>query len=472
MKIPVRQYWSLLSDYLKPQRGRVVLLGILLFVSIALQLINPQILRYFIDAATGAITPEGGANLIAAALLFMCIALLQQVVTVLSTYVSENVAWTATNALRADLARHCLNLDMSFHNERTPGELIERIDGDVASLANFFSQFVIQILGNGLLMIGVLALLFREDWRIGGAMSLFAVIALLVLYRVSNVAVPHWNAARQASADMFGFLEERLAGTEDIRSSGAKPYVMRSFFELMRARWKKEMKAGLMVNLIVNSSMLLFTVGNALAFAVGAYLYLSGEITIGTVFLIFQYSNLLFMPIERISQQMGDLQKAGAGISRIQQLRVIQSKIDYRDDATGLLLPDGPLSVEFEQTTFGYNADDPVLKDVAFQLKPGKVLGLLGRTGSGKTTLARLLLRLYDPQQGALYLGDEQAQFDLKDVRRSELRRRIGMVTQDVQLFNASVRDNLTFFNPDIDDQRILQAIEDLGLWSWYTLVA
>jgi ABC-type multidrug transport system fused ATPase/permease subunit len=472
MQLPIKQYWNLLIDYLRPQKWRAVLLGVLLFAGIALQLINPQILRFFIDAATGGVKgvpqPELMSQLTAAAVLFILVALAQQMITVLATYVSENVAWTATNHLRADLARHCLNLDMSFHNTHTPGELIERIDGDVATLANFFSQLVLQVFGNGVLLLGVLVLLFREDWRVGGALGVFTLIALITLLRVSSVAVPHWEAARQAAAEMFGFLEERLAGTEDIRASGAKAYVMRSFFQLMRMRWGKEMKAGLMVNLIVNSSMLLFTVGNAVAFAVGAYLFLNGEITIGSVFLIFQYSNLLFMPIERISNQIGDLQKAGAGITRIQHLRQIQSKLRFTDSPAAPALPGGPLAVCFEHVSFAYNEDDQVLRDVDFHLPPGQVLGLLGRTGSGKTTLARLLFRLYDPGQGDITLGDEQRQVNLRDLQPADLHRRVGMVTQDVQLFNASVRNNLTFFNADISDERILIAIDDLGLWPWY----
>ena len=475
MQIPIRQYWDLLVDYLRPQRRRAVGLGVLLFGGIALQLINPQILRYFIDTATGArkdVGQTGAWSLSAAAMLFIAVALVQQVITVMATYVSENVAWSATNKLRADLARHCLDLDMSFHNAHTPGELIERVDGDVAALANFFSQLVIQVFGNGVLLIGVLLLLVREDWRVGAAMGIFALAALIILFRVSRVAVPHWEAARQAAADMFGFLEERLAGTEDIRSNGAKPYVMRAFYELMRARWRKEMKAGLMVNLIVNSTFLLFTIGNAVAFAVSAYLFLSGEITIGTVFLIFQYSNILFMPIERISQQIGDLQKAGASITRIQGLRATSNKIAFSEDAIRLPLANGPLSVEFENVSFAYEGDDKVLKDVSFELQPGAVLGLLGRTGSGKTTLARLLFRLYDPSQGAVYLGDDKVQVDLRELQRDELHRKVGMVTQDVQLFNASVRDNLTFFNPLVPDQQILNAIEDLGLWNWYSSLA
>src|SRR5512135_1829344 len=171
MNIPLRQYWELLSRYIRPQRGRFGLLIAMLLVSVALQVINPQIMRFFIDTALSQGPME---ELMAAAAAFIVIAIVQQVVAVSMTYLGESVAWTATNALRSELAWHCLNLDMDFHNEHTPGELIERIDGDVTELAVFFSQMVVTMIGNGLLLVGILVALFREDWRAGLAFSLFA----------------------------------------------------------------------------------------------------------------------------------------------------------------------------------------------------------------------------------------------------------------------------------------------------------
>ena len=136
----------------------------MLFTSIGLELVNPQIIRYFIDEAMAGSPID---RLISAAVLFTSIAVVQQVVTVLSTYTSGRVGWTATNALRTDLARHCLSLYMPFHNSHTPGEMIERIDGDANELGGFFSTFIVDVLGNSVLLVGILAFLFREDWRAG-----------------------------------------------------------------------------------------------------------------------------------------------------------------------------------------------------------------------------------------------------------------------------------------------------------------
>lgn len=477
----IRQYADLLITYLRPQWPRTILLAVLILGRIGLQLVNPQVMRDFLDLAQA-----GGAAdaLLRLALLFIGLAAAQQVVSLLATWVSENLAWLTTNALRADLTGHCLRLDLSFHNSHTPGEMIERIDGDVTALSTFFSQFVIQVAGNALLLVGILALLFREEWRVGLATTAFVAIAMVVLARFRNLAVPHWKAERQASAELFGFLEERLAGTEEIRSNGAEAHVMRGFYRLMRELLRRSLKAGLMINILFNSTFLLFTLGNAAAFAVGAWLFREGTITIGSVYVIFYYTNMLERPINQIIRQMEVLQKAGASIIRIRELLSTFTRLKDREAGLSSGLPPGPLGVQFKEVSFGYADSGPasgsakgqsepspekemVLQDVSFDLLPGRVLGLLGRTGSGKTTLTRLLFRFYDPDRGLVGLGDGAQAVDIRHVPVADLRGRVGMVTQNVQLFHASVRDNLTFFDDRVSDDTILHVIHDLGLGEW-----
>ena len=207
MRPSLQQYWRLLVRYLRPQLGQTLLLLLILCVNILLQLINPLIMRRFLDSALA-----GGSMdfLTRLALLFIGIAAVQQVTAVSSTVLAENIGWRATNALRRDLARHCLNLDLTFHQQHTPGEMIERIDGDINALTRFFAQLVVQLFGNGLLLIGVMVVLVREDLRVGAAIGAFVVVTLLVLGRLRNLAVPHWQRSREASARFFGFVEERL----------------------------------------------------------------------------------------------------------------------------------------------------------------------------------------------------------------------------------------------------------------------
>ena len=466
MDLPLKGYWALLAQYLKPLRFKVALLTILIFSTIGLQIINPQIIRYFIDTAVA----QGDEQaLLWAALVFLGAALLLQGLSVAATYIGEDVGWRSTNELRADLARHCLGLDMSFHNDRTPGEMIERIDSDIADIAIFFAQFVIRICGNVLLLLGVLVVLLWEDWRVSLALAIYAVIALVALNYLRDVVVPYWKAAREASAELFGFLEEQLAGTEDTRANGAVAYVMRHLFKFNKNRLDTEVKGATMSVLLMAVWTGLFMLGQIVAIVSGYMLFTGGAITIGTVYLIIQYTDTIFRPLREITQEIQNLQKAAAGIERVEALNALESKIKSPVPAqASTRLSAGPLAVAFNNVTFGYNEAEPVLQNISFQLRPGQTLGLLGRTGSGKTTITRLLFRLYDPNNGVIRLGQNGHTLDIRDVPLTDLRQYVGLVTQDVQLFQATVRDNLTFFNESIPDEAILKVIEELELFEWY----
>jgi ATP-binding cassette, subfamily B, bacterial len=459
LNIPLRDYIRLLRGYLAPQRRRVALLALLLAGSVSLQLVNPQILRLFIDDATRG---EGTARLPYLALLFIAAALVQQGMAATAKYVGQNVGWTATNWLRRDLTAHCLKLDLSFHKAHSPGEMIERIDGDVTLLSGFFSQMSIDLMSNLVIVLGVLALTFREDWRAGAALTLFALLATVVLLWVSKVGVPSFAREREVTATFFGFLGEQLAGLEDIRSSGATGYVMRGFLDRLRGWLKISRVAWLRGASIWMAGILTFAMGSAIALGMGAYLWTQGLATIGTVYLLFTYTQMLQRPLDQIRNQLQDLQRAGAAIGRVEGLLATRAKVT--DGPAAAALPGGALGVAYESVSFAYeDSEEPVLSGVEFVLQPGRVLGLLGRTGSGKTTLARLLLRLYDPTEGAVRLGG----VDCREARLHHLRRRVAMVTQDVQLIKASVRDNLTFYDRSVPDEQIVVALEELGLGEW-----
>src|SRR5512138_3524400 len=458
MNLPLKAYWDLLSRHIRPQKGRFTLLAVLLLVSIGLRIYAPQIMRTFIDSA---LAGEALQTLTWTALAFIGVALLQQVVAVSVTYLGENVAWTATNALRAELAWHALHLDMRFHNDHTPGELIERIDGDVTELAVFFSQFALNLLSNGLLLVGVLAALFREDWRAGLAFTIFSVVTILVLGRLKDIAVPHQKARRQAEAELYGFLEEQLAGTEDIRSSGAVDFSIRELFRHQSTILTHSRRAHFKRWIIENAMGLALTTGTILALASGYWLFTAGVVTIGTVYLFVYYINLLEEPFWAMTHEIESFQTIGACVERLTEFRAFKAQV--LDGTLDEVAP-GPLALAFREVSFSYNGNGPVLQDISFQVQPGAILGLLGRTGSGKTTLARLVFRLYDVKEGSIRVND----VDLREFQVATLRRNISIVTQNVQLFRASIRDNLTFFDRSIPDERILKTLDDLELGDWY----
>jgi len=189
-----RHYLVLLSRYVRPQGWRVGVLVVTLVGSIVSHLILPQLIARFIDSA---FTPQATDNLLNLALAYLGLAIVGQALNIAATYRASYVGWTATNALRADLAEHALHLDLSFHKSHTPGELIERVDGDVNTLTRFFSRFFIIVASNLLLMIGVVILLYRENWIAGTGALLFALLFLYLMLNLRDIAVPHYAEYRQ-----------------------------------------------------------------------------------------------------------------------------------------------------------------------------------------------------------------------------------------------------------------------------------
>lgn len=446
-----------LFRYLYPVRGRLLLLLIMLLVSTVCQLINPQLVQQFIDtaAAQGAIS-----TLLTLAGIYLLIAVFTQFITVAISYVGNDISWRATNTLRGDLLRHCLGLDMHFHNRKTPGEMIERIDGDVTGMSNFFAMFIAQVIGSFILLIGILGYMFTVNWPIAAVMTVFTFLSIGSMVFIRNMGVNSSKDERSASAALFGLIEERIAGIEDVQANGAVPYVMNRFHGAMRKVFLSGRKAWMLRVIPWNSTVVLFSIAVTVVLLLGVHYYLIGQISIGTLFLIFQYTQMLNTPIEQLGDQIQEFQKAKSGMLRARELLSLRSEIE---DGTKTQLPDGALGLEFKQVTFGYNEDRVVLHDISFDVQPGQRLGIIGRTGSGKSSISRLLLRLYNINSGTIRIGGE----DIRSLKLETLYRRVGMVTQDVQLFDGTLRDNLTLFDPNVSDESILETTARLGLRQW-----
>jgi ATP-binding cassette, subfamily B, bacterial len=453
-----RPSWRLLGALLRGRRGRFALLGMLLAVSSALPLAGPQLLRAFIDQAVAG-RPIAALALIAGA--FVAVALLRQGLAVAAAYAATQLAWTVTNDLRGLLLRHALELDLSFHGVHPPGELIERTDGDVTALSTFVSSFVMRVVGSALTLTGVLVVVLLEDWRVGLGLAAFAAAAAVTITRLRNSAVPQATERRAAAARLFGELEERLAGAEDLRANGGGAHAMRRFHQATAELYRSAWRAARGTRRIYVITMAVFVAGGVLSLAAGATLYRAGVISLGTVYLLFRYTSMLREPLEQTSNELQNVQAAVAGFARVGQLLAERPSVT---DTGERALPAGALPVELDGVGFAYRDGVPVLDGVTLRLPAGRVLGVVGRSGSGKTTLTRLLVRLADPTEGVVRVGGT----DLREVGLAALRARVGLVTQDVQVFAASVRDNLTLFGAaDADDARLIEVLDSLGLGSW-----
>ncbi len=455
--VPFQKYFQLLSKYMGPFKRHVTLLAGFMLLNIVLRIVNPQVIRFYIDSV---IDDEPLQVLAYAAILYIIFAIISQALTIFNVYLSQSVSWGSTNLLRSDILSHTMSLDMTFHNQYKPGEMIERVDGDVNALSNFFSQLVLQLVTNILLIVGILVALFFEGWLIGLVFTGFTIFGLVATFLARKLAVPHWKKTRESFMNLFGYIEERISGTEDIRALGAVPNAMKKLYVYEEDRYRKMMKAITISRLISVVFTGLIGFGITLVFLVGIPLFERGSITIGTIFLMNYYVTQLVGPIFAILRQIQTLQQADASIERIEELFDMKSAI--KNEGTHRL--DSVSSISFDSVNFEYFEGKPVLQDISFDLKEGEKLGLIGRTGSGKTTISRLLYRLYDIQDGSIRIND----IPIRDYELYSLRAGIGLVTQDVQLFNTTLRNNMTFFNHDIEDERLIEIIQFLNLGEWF----
>ena len=444
-------------EYLRPLRLQVALLALALIGSIGLQIAAPLVLRRFIDVALGDVV---GTSLVTLGVFYLAFAIGNQLLSAAATYLGADVGWRATNELRFDMTEHLIGLDMAYHTSITPGQLIERVDGDVTAVSQFIARFVVRLVGSGLLLIGVLVVSWVTDWRMGLGISLYVLAVLALLVRMRNMAVSAAEEERETSAQLYGFIEERLAGIDDIRANGGGVASMASFvpvstdfFERTRRAWRKRAQFWVASNTA-------FWSGDIIALALGVYLVVTGSITIGTAYLLLQFTQLVRTPIEQVSQEFQELQKAAGGILRIDGVRRLRPELTTGSRQLG----PGPHSVSFTDVSFSYE-DRQVLSGVSFSLEAGSTLGIVGRTGGGKTTITRLLARTYEPDNGVISIDG----MPLPDISEASLRRAVGVVSQDVHLFAASVRDNLTFFDRDTDDDELLARLAVVGLADWVT---
>lgn len=447
---------SVLLPYIRSRKGLVALTLVLIVFSVALELVAPVIVGLFIDGATaGAPLSE----LTKLGFFFLLAGVGTQVFSAAFTYAGTKLGWDIANDLRQEVAAHLVSLDLDYHTATSPGVLIERIDGDITAVAKVFSHFAVRVVAAALLLVGIFVVSFVKNVIAGSVVLGFAVIVGLFLARTRAIALAASKDERGISAELYGFIEERLAAIDDLRANGAGAYVMRRFNGVMRRFFYRGRRAWMRRSVIWVGSIGLFSFGSLLALAAGSWLVLGGALSIGSAYVLFQYMTQLENPIEQISQQMQELQKAAAGLARMNELVEITPNIDRSGEE---LLPSGPLSVALEAVHFSYETQ-PLLTGFDLNLAPGTHLGLLGRTGSGKTTLTKLLARFYDPDRGVVRLGD----VDLRAAEPASLRRRVAMVTQAVSLFEGSIRDNVTFFDDTVADQRVEEALREIGLGSW-----
>ncbi len=463
---------------LRPDASRWAGLGALLGLSAALALAGPLVVRTIVDeAASGASTER----FVVLALTFLAIAISTQVIAVVVTRFATVTAWGTTNQLRLRITRHVLGLDHEFHRRHTPGELIQRADGDVTSVSDFLGQVVPKAAGGVLLIAGMLGVLTYIDWRVGLGMAAYLAGAVLVLMSMRHRAVRESSEEMGSYARLYGGIEERLTASEDLRSNGAGVHAMWRFVEDssgMLTSSVRRQRAFIRLWWAVQGAV---TAGSVLSLVISAVLVANGHITVGTAFLLFQYVLLIGRPLEDLVHQLETVQKANGAMVRVIDLLAVQATIV---DSGTTSPPPGALGVTCRGVSFAYSDHDDldgdcdgdldddrddgashqtILHDIDLDIAPGRSVGVVGRTGSGKTTFSRLLLRLVEATEGTVALGG----VPIADIPMDELRRRVALVPQEVELFEGTIRDNVTLFDPTPSDDAVANALRRVGSARW-----
>ena len=460
-QVASRDARRLVLRQLRPGGRAGVALVVAILAATVLPLLAPQLTRRFVD---GAIAGDSVDLLVLLALGYLGLAICGQAARMLTAWLASRLAWDGTNRLRESMAEHALDLDLAYHGQRTPGEMIERVDGDVVALAEFTVAFLLDVVASLLLLLGVIIIVLTVDLRIGAVLLAYCLLIGFGMVRAQRLAVPAATKVRERYAALFGNLEERLAGAEEIRANGAGHHVVNRFHRASADLYRADLRAEQIGGGLFAGTTVAFAAGTAVVLGLAAWTQQAGALTVGTAVLLFQYTQLVRSPFERLIDQLKQYQRALAAVNRIGNL--LGERPTLPRPAQPRSLPDaGPLSVALDQVGFAYPDDgEQVLSEVTLRLAPGQTLGLVGRTGSGKTTIARMVLRLYDPTEGVVTVGG----IDLREVDPRSLRSRVAVVTQDVQLFTASVRDNLTLFRDGFaTDDQLRAVLAQVGLGDW-----
>ncbi len=447
-----------MSGLLRHHRAAVTGYGVLLGAATALPLAGALVLGRFVDlvaqrAPAGRLVPYAAA--------YAAIGATSAAITIAVTWRTTALAWTLTDELRRDLTRHVLEADLAFHRDRTPGELVTRVDADVTAMTQFLSRVIARVIAIALLGIGAVVVLAVVQWRLAIplAVGLGAVAATTRAQR--NSAMGANVAERTAEADVMSVGEQYLAASEEVAALGAAAHgVARlgghsaALVDAVGRRVRVQMRVqGVIRVAIVGAEVLVL--------ATGAALLARGTVGVGAVFLGFRFVMVVRQPLEGLTWRLQEAQGA-TGAAR----RVLDLLAEWRALPGGTApLPAGPLDIRFEDTVLVYDDEDgsaAALHGLTLHLPAGRTVGVVGRTGSGKTSLARLVLRLVAPTSGQVRLGG----LALADADEADLRRRVAAIPQDVQLFPGSVADNVTMFQP-FPVEEVRDALQAVGLGGW-----
>ncbi|HTE68759.1 MAG TPA: ABC transporter ATP-binding protein [Actinomycetes bacterium] len=363
--------------------------------------------------------------------------------------------------LRVRAFNHIHALSMAHHTEEQRGALVSRVTSDVETLGQFFRWGGLAWIINSALMLAALVAMVAYDWRLALVAVATVLPIVLVLRVMQRRVVMAWDAMRTRVGEMLAAISESIQGAAVIRAYGVQAQAQRRVMRAVENRRRAEVRAGTIGALFFPSGELFGVLTTAAVLVVGMAIGPEGGLTVGTLVAFVFLVAIFLEPVAEFTEILDMTQQAVAGWKKV--LDVLDTPVEVEDPRPGLTLPARALEIELERVSFAYHGGPPVLTEVSVAIPAGTRVALVGTTGSGKTTLAKLLIRLADPTAGAIRV----AGVDLRQVSLASLRSSLVMVPQDGFLFDTSVADNVRMGRPEATDREVRSAFEALGLDGW-----
>ena len=425
-----------LFQYFKPYHAEMVIaLGFVLFGA-ATQAIGPFLIGWSIDNLIRAGNLNGllwMLGLLAAIYISGVIAIREQI------YRVGSVMQRTLAQLRQDIFVKIQSLPVSFFDRSEVGDLMSRLINDVSTINQAFGQTVAQMLGNFFTLLGIIIAMLSINLQLGLVSNLIVPLMLITTGLFARWARVKFRVTRQTIGEMSTKLEEDIGGVREAQAFDRVPTNIQEFMVLNAANRDANVQAVAITAAFLPSIDLLNTLATAAVLAYGGYLAVTGAATVGTVTAFLLYVQQFFRPIQILSQFYTQAQSALAGAERI--FKLLDQPVQLDDDINSIEMPPIQGEVRFEQVTFGYNPDQPVLKDISLTAKAGQMIALVGATGAGKSTIINLILRFYDVTAGTVKIDG----IDIRSVTQASLRRQLGLVLQENILFSGTVAENIAF---------------------------
>jgi ATP-binding cassette, subfamily B, bacterial len=364
-------------------------------------------------------------------------------------------------ALRTRAFRHIHALSIAHHHEERRGNLVSRVVSDVETLSDFFRWGGMNFIVDGSLMLAALTTMFVYDWRLT-LVCMATMLPIIPLLRwMQRKLVRAWDTVRVSVGEMLATLSESIMGAAVIRAYQSQEAAQRRVAGAIDRRARAEIRAGTIGALLFPISDVFSALAIAVALLVGMALGPAGDVSTGKLVAFAFLVSIFLEPVANLTDLLDYTQQALAGWRRV--LDMLDTPIEVREPDPGLELPGGALRVELDHVWFAYHGGPPVLREVTCTIPAGARVAVVGATGSGKTTMAKLLIRLADPTAGAIRVGG----LDLRQVATSSLRSSMVLVPQDGFLFDTTVAANVRLGRPGASDAEVRAALDDLGLGPW-----